>query len=380
MILTKYPPPVSAPSPDMSRFKASLYVYVAVTIAAASSVVSADVPPLPDPDGQPASQDKPVQVFILLGQSNMLGFGRIDPIDKPGTLSRLVKQQEKYPHLIDDQGRWTERKDVRNVHVMDARGDFKNLLNFRDMKNEWLTVKKGHIGPELQFGYIMGHLHDEPVLILKACIGNRSLGWDLLPPGSERYEYDGKTYAGYKDNPSSWVEGQPKKEVAWYAGRQYDADTTHAKEVLKNLEKYYPGYQGQGYEIAGFVFWQGHKDQNAAHASRYEQNLVHFIKTLRQDFQTPDAKFVLATIAFGGDALSGHGLTIANAQLAVSGETGKYPEFRGNVKAIDARPFWRDKANSPSGAGYHYNHNAETYMEVGNALGWAMAELLGLSP
>jgi hypothetical protein len=29
-----------------------------------------------------------------------------------------------------------------------------------------------------------------------------------------------------------------------------------------------------------------------------------------------------------------------------------------------------------SGAGYHYHHNAETYMEVGNALGRTMAELL----
>jgi len=26
--------------------------------------------------------------------------------------------------------------------------------------------------------------------------------------------------------------------------------------------------------------------------------------------------------------------------------------------------------------GYHYNRNAETYMEVGLSLGWAMAELL----
>ena len=26
--------------------------------------------------------------------------------------------------------------------------------------------------------------------------------------------------------------------------------------------------------------------------------------------------------------------------------------------------------------GYHHNHNAETYLEVGNALGWAMADLL----
>ncbi|MFW6171620.1 MAG: sialate O-acetylesterase [Planctomycetota bacterium] len=175
--------------------------------------------------------------------------------------------------------------------------------------------------------------------------------------------------AGDKDNPSSWVEGEPKEEVNWYAGRQYDADTAHAKEVLKDLEKYYPGYQGQGYEIAGFVWWQGHKDQNPAHASRYEQNLVHLIKTLRKDFDAGDAKFVLATIAFGGHQLSGPGLTIAKAQLAVDGDAGNYPEFKGNVAAVDARPFWRDKEISPSGAGYHYNHNAATYMDVGDALG-----------
>jgi len=33
-------------------------------------------------------------------------------------------------------------------------------------------------------------------------------------------------------------------------------------------------YKDQGYEVAGFVWWQGHKDQNAGHASRYEFNLV----------------------------------------------------------------------------------------------------------
>ena len=331
---------------------------------------------LPDPDGKPASHDKPVKVFILLGQSNMLGFGRPSPADQPGTLEFMIQQKHKYPHLVDDAGAWTERQDVRFVHVMDKRGvPFDNMDEFADLKNQWLKVN-GNFGPEIGFGHIMGHIHEEPVLILKACIGNRSLGWDLLPQGSERYTFDGKTYAGYKDNPDSWVEGEPKKTVNWYAGRQYDADTAHAKAVLKNLDKYYPGYKGQGYEVTGFVFWQGHKDQTAAHASRYEQNLVHFIKTLRKDFAAPEAKFVLATIAFEGNELKGHGLTIANAQLAVSGDTGMYPEFHGNVKAIDARPFLRDKSVSPSGQGYHYNNNAETYMEVGNALGWAMAELL----
>lgn len=342
------------------------------------TATAADIPTqLPDPDGKPADQSKPVKVFILLGQSNMLGFGRVGPADKQGSLEYIIKENGtsgKYQHLVDQEGKWTERKDVRYVHVMDKRGvDYRDLEHFADKKNQWLTVK-GNFGPELQFGHIMGYALDEPVLILKACIGNRSLGWDLLPPGSKRYEFEGKTYAGYKDNPGSWVEGQPKKEVKWYAGRQYDADTNHAKVVLKNLDKYYPG--ASGYEITGFVFWQGHKDQNAAHASRYEQNLVHFIKTLRKDFDAPNAKFVLATIAFNGEKLSGHGLTVCNAQLAVDGDKGKYPEFKGNVKAIDARPFWRDKEVSPSGQGYHYNHNAETYMEVGDALGRAMAALL----
>ncbi|MEL6895337.1 MAG: hypothetical protein AAFP90_04470, partial [Planctomycetota bacterium] len=175
---------------------------------------------LPDPDGQPAPQDKPIKVYILLGQSNMLGFGRVSAKDKPGTLEDVVQRQGKYPHLIDEEGEWTERKDVRYVHVMDKRGvDFRDLTQFRDMKNQWLTVK-GNFGPELGFGHVMGHFHDEPVLVLKACIGNRSLGWDLLPPGSQQYQFEGKTYAGYKDNPGSWVEGQPKKTVKWYAGRQ----------------------------------------------------------------------------------------------------------------------------------------------------------------
>ncbi|MFK7767833.1 MAG: sialate O-acetylesterase [Mariniblastus sp.] len=359
--------------PQIRLIFLSMIFFVALIATAIAQVPDE----LPDPDGKPADETKPVKVFILLGQSNMLGFGQIESPEKPGTLSNLVIEQKKYPHLIDDKGNWTQRNDVRNVHVMDKRGaGLTEFSNFQDMKNEWLTVKKGRIGPELQFGHIMGHIFDEPVLILKACIGNRSLGWDLLPPGSERFEFEGKTYAGYKDKAPSWVEGEAKKEVNWYAGRQYDADVGHAKEVLANLKKYYPSYAGQGYEVAGFVFWQGHKDQNAAHASRYEQNLVHFIKSLRKDFEVPQAKFVLATIAFGGEELKGHGLAIANAQLAVSGETGKYPEFEGNVKAIDARPFWREKDESPKDQGYHYNQNAETYMEVGNALGRAMAELL----
>jgi len=344
-------------------------VFIGVSHLAAAEKINTDPnQQLPDPDTKAAATDKPVKVFILLGQSNMLGFGSIGPPDKKGTLEYLTRKEGKYPHLVDGQGKWTQRRDVRYVQVMHRRGKMSTL------RNEWMTVKGRHVGPELQFGHIMGHVLDEPVLVLKSCIGNRSLGWDLLPPGSKQFEFESKIYAGYKEPPLSWHKGTKPKPIAWYAGKQYDDDIGNAKKILEDIGTYYPG--AKSYEVAGFVWWQGHKDQNAAHANRYEQNPVHFIKTLRKDFKAPKAPFVLATIAFGGWKLKGHGLTVANAQLAVSGDKGKYPEFKGNVKTVEARGFWRDRSVSPSGAGYHYNHNAETYMEVGNALGWAMAELL----
>ena len=95
-------------------------------------------------------------VSILLGQSNMLGFGKVEPTDKNGTLKHLIDTENKYPHLVNDQGKWTQRKDVRYVQVMHRRDRMSTL------RNEWLTVKKPHIGIEQQFGHIMGHIHDEP--------------------------------------------------------------------------------------------------------------------------------------------------------------------------------------------------------------------------
>lgn len=100
---------------------------------------------------------------------------------------------------------------------------------------------------------------------------------------------------------------------------------------------------------------------------------MSLIKHLRREFEVPEAPFVIATIGFEGWDLEGPRLTVAEAQLAVCGDTGNYPEFAGNVKTVETRDFWRDASVSPSGQGYHYNHNAETYMEVGDALGEAMA-------
>ncbi len=364
----------------MNRFPNVLKPAVVAVLLAIWTIpaFAADVPQqLPDPDGKPAQMSKPVQVYILLGQSNMVGAGKIKPGKNgaDGSLEYATKEKGMYPYLIDDEGNWTVRKDVRYTRVMGS-----GTNKARQINNEWMTVSGGKIGPELGIGHVMGHVIDEPVLILKSCIGNRSLGWDLLPPDSERYEVQEKVkktqetktfvYAGYKDSPAKWEKGTEPEAIKWYAGMQYDGDVNNAKKVLAELDTYYPGTKQ--YEVAGFFFWQGDKDRyNAAHAGRYEQNLVQFITQLRKDFNAPKAKFVIATLGQTKKGDEGNEGVILDAMFAVDGKRGKHPEFKGNVATVYTNPI--SIGGSSNG---HYGGNAETYMNVGEAMGKAMVKLL----
>jgi hypothetical protein len=328
--------------------------------------------PLPDPDGKPANMSRPVQVYILMGQSNMLGFGKVNPAKgkSEGSLTHAVNEQMLYPYLVDAEGNWAERQDVRNVRVMGS-----GTGGMRTLNNEWMTIKGGSIGPEIGIGHHLGHVIDAPVMILKSCIGNRALGWDLLPPGSHGFEFtdaEGVTWVhpGYTGTPERWQKGTEPKKINWYAGMQYDGDVARAKKVLAELGKHYPG--AREYEVAGFFWWQGDRDsRSAALSSRYETNLVHLIKQLRKDFHAPDAKFVCATLGQTKRGDTDNGGKILDAMFAVDGESGKYPEFKGNVATVYTHPL--SKGGSSSG---HYGGNAETYMNVGEAMGQAMVELL----
>ena len=55
---------------------------------------------------------RPVRVYVLLGQSNMVGFGRIDGADQEGTLEHLCRRQGRYPGLLREDGSWAVRDDV----------------------------------------------------------------------------------------------------------------------------------------------------------------------------------------------------------------------------------------------------------------------------
>lgn len=318
-----------------------------------AAAISGDLPKIfPTPDGQEADMSKPVQVYILMGQSNMLGLGSI------GSLEEVVKTNKKFPYMLDEAGDWSIRKDVRNVFVMSG-----TLQH-----NDWMCVtNRDHVGPEYGIGHALGTAIEAPVMILKSCIGNRSLGWDLLPPGSEPYEVDGKMQPGYRGTPEDPKGDGEIPAASWYAGKQYDDDIEGAKAILGNLDKYYPG--AKGYEVVGFFWWQGDKDmRNPAHFERYELNLTNLFKSLRKEFDCPDSKFVTASLGQTKEGSASGDGKVLDAMKAVSKT--KDPELKGDVAFVYTNPL--SMGGSSSG---HYNGNSETYMNVGEAMGRAMVEL-----
>ena len=346
-------------------------------VASAAAAEKSDTDPkyqLPKPDAKPADMSKPVKVFLILGQSNAVGLGHITG-DKPGTLETAVKGEKLYPFLVDDAGNWVERKDVRSVQVMSGKGGGMSLSH-----NEFLTVKGKTMGVEYGVGHQLGNAINEPVMVLKSCIGNRSLGWDLLPPGSKGFDFPSKdkktgkevtyTYAGYKESPMKWEKGTEPVKIEWYAGKQWDDDIANAKKVLSELNTYYP--EATKYEVAGFFWWQGEKDcGDDGLSAHYEENLVNLITALRKEFDAPKAPFVMATLGEASKGIAGNTGKVLEAMMNVDGSSGKHPEFKGSVATV----YTHDMARGGSGNA-HYGHDSRVYMDVGLAMGEAMNELL----
>jgi len=263
-----------------------------------------------------------------------------------GDLDAVVKREGKFPWLLDAQGEWTVRNDVYFQEARLAKDGKGSLLS--------ATSNGKSIGPELGFGYVLGDFHDEQVLLIKTAQGNRSLGFDFRPPSSGRTD--------------------PGNE---FESAEYRLMVEGVRKTLDNIAKVVPGYKGQGYEIAGFVWFQGHKDSyTETLIAEYEKHLVNLINDVRKEFKKPKLPAVVATIGFGGHNMQEKFLKIHQAQMAV-GDAKKHPEYYGTVASVDTRDFWREVDESPKGEDYHYNRNAETYMLIGDTLGRAMVRLLG---
>ncbi len=283
--------------------------------------------------------EEPVKAFILAGQSNMQGHGKIqaDANEGKGSLEWLVKNAETaehYKHLVGDAGNWIARDDVQ-IWYLDRQGDLAPGFGARE----------SFIGPELGFGQVVGDAFDEPVLLIKIAWGGKSLAKDFRPPSS-----------------------------GGEVGPYYQELLQHTQHVLENAGTLFPQFEGREIELVGFGWHQGWNDRvNQAFNDEYEENMANFIRDIRKDLGVPGLPFVIAETGMSGhEETHPRALSLMNAQAAVA----KQEEFQGNVAFVGTRDFYRSKDDSPSGQAYHWNNNAETYYLIGDAMGKAMLELL----
>ena len=110
-----------------------------------------------------------VQVFILAGQSNMVGHGKADDGhgDVKGAIGSLRYQVDhdpkNYGHLVNPDGTWKIRDDVKvwwrdsdiNAPRAVIKGDLK--IGYSQSRNP------GWIGPEYGFGWTIGDRIKQPV-------------------------------------------------------------------------------------------------------------------------------------------------------------------------------------------------------------------------
>lgn len=282
-----------------------------------------------------------LKVFILAGQSNMQGHGVITADNRrnggKGSLeyiARNEKTKKRLAHTIDDDGKWIVRDDVF-IWYFERRGGL----------SAGYGASEDRIGPEFQFGHVMGEHFEDPVLLIKLAWGGKSVAVDFRPPSA-----GGET------------------------GKYYKLLLQHTREVLGNLKKHCPAYDGKGYELLGIGWHQGWNDRvNQAHNDAYEENLTHFIKDIRRDLGVRDLPFVIAETGMSGhQEKHPRALSLMKHQAAVASR----PEFKGTVSFVGTRDFFRSKEESPSGQAYHWNTNAETYFLIGDAMARSMIGLL----
>jgi hypothetical protein len=338
------------------------------------------------PTGMTQGQSKPwddapkgIKVFILAGQSNMVGYGKSEDGGNPqwikggkepkeikaglGSLRYLAMHDKDYPQfdyatLLEDPRKpdtspWKTRKDVkiwwRNGHSAKLGGP----ISKGDLGPKFQGANNNWFGPEFAFGHIIGDFYKtDDVLIIKAAWGGHSLASNFRSPTAV-------------------------KKRGGEVGASYQAIFAQAHEVLDNLGTEFPEWKGKGYQIVGFAWHQGFNDRVTPDQSQeYKDNLPDFIADVRAEFGKPSLPFVIASTGMDTAGkvekppYAGY-TEVEKAQLWVAGV-----EKPKSVLSTDTRPFWRSETQSPSSMGYHWNHSGECYFLVGKALADDMVKLL----
>jgi len=339
----------------------------------------------------------PVKVFIMAGQSNMDGQADIRTIDflgedKDPARAALIK---------------TFKPDGKNFITRDdvwvASRGYHNLRTGLGGGGKDYSKPGNCIGPEYAFGYYMGEALDNQVLLIKFAPGGQSLYVNFRPPsagktGNEKLDNEVLT----KEVADKWNEGRVEPVV----GLQYRNMVRSVHKTLDNLKQHFPAYnEKDGYEIVGFVWFQGFNDMidGGKPVAEYGTNLTCLIKDLRAEFKAPEMKVVVGVMGVNGMLNeTGKQGDIRNNMRSMNA----IPEFTGNVRAIESAPLmhpdivaiqtagWLNKerdlkkdpvtpeekamlARSTSNKGYHYYGEGRFFILLGKAFADTMLELTG---
>ena len=306
----------------------------------------------------PLSAKEPVKVFILSGQSNMQGHGRIT-MNKDGDLPYAAKQ-EAFSYLKKGDA-WAERDDVWYYHK-NGKGEIT-----KSKLKPGLGARPDSIGPELAIGHVLGEHFDEPVLLIKCAWGGQAIGMTFRPPSAGMPDYVDDKFQGAKKKQPDLTMDEFKERF----GSRYRQTLEEVKAVLSNLGEEFPELKGREHEVVGFFWHQGWNDGcDRAFTQEYESNMTHFIKDMRKDLGNENLPFVIATSGMGGpDATGVAGGLGKNIEPAQVNAAKKYD----HCTAVETRHFQKHK---PGRQKSHWHNSAESYVLVGDAAAKAMLEIL----
>lgn len=305
---------------------------------------------------------EPLKVYILVGQSNMQGHGKLSTVPY---MSYDPATKQLHDRIVDENGLPRSYDNVRIAAYSEAGGG-----RTRQHKSGPLTMGYGSslnddnvCGPELAFGITLHESLKEPSLLIKTAWGGKSLNTDFRPPSAGRYKLPEEVQARWDEHPDG-AHGIPSKSERkeWWekkdkaTGHYYRLMIKHVKETLAEIKKYHPDYDPeQGYELAGLVWFQGWNDMcdsgtypksgEPGGYAAYTDLMAHFIRDVRKDLDAPKMPVVIGVIGVGGDKAEGG---IANLRPAMAAPA-EMDEFKGTVAAVQTKEFWDYKMEELAG-------------------------------
>jgi alpha-galactosidase len=294
-----------------------------------------------------AAQEKPLKVFILVGQSNMQGHAHVR------TLPHIGMDPATKPILDEILDERDEPRIIANVWISYRSSD--------GVKSGPLTTGYGadehKIGPELTFGIYMQKRLQEPILIIKAAWGGKSLNTDFRPPSAGPCEFDESVLNRLREQGKDIEAIKAEKQEA--TGVCYRQTIDHVHAVLANIKSVYPDYDEKtGYELAGLVWFQGWNDmvdggtyprrEDAGGYDAYSTVLCHLIRDFRKDLTAPNLPFVIGVMGVGGPtekyspAQQRYKKVHQNFRDAMAAPA-RMKEFEGNVVAVLTEDCWDEE-------------------------------------